>query len=572
MTNADLLYRPRNPRPGHNYGLGPVEQCIVTINTYMRRQAGQLAYFTEGTTPSGFITGSDGWTVEQVAGYQAMLDDRLSGDQAAQAKMLVLPNGAKFESFKAAPLKDDFDEWLARVVCFAFNLPPTPFIKAMNKSTAETDKERAMAEGLQPIKLWWKRVADGVMRAEGHPDLEWAWDDDIAIDPQMQADIDDKNLRNGSATLDQIRDTRGEEAYGPGVGDKPMIYTTGGAVLVEDAIIPPPPPPPPVIMGPNGAVGGSANPAGNTTPNPKNPPKGPKQAPGATGANKGKADAGHAGKSTASPIAKVAKSAAPIDVNRPVPRRAANGLAKTAKAALQAVGDDVAVHVARTLRTFAKASDADTLAAQIADAADLGGLNAIVADAFDDLFDVVVDAATAGLAMVGAKSNDELVDVVSKRAVAYAEARSAELVSVDGDRNIIASTRAAIRKVIVDGLQDNIGTPAIAKNIQASQAFSPERAELIAHTEVADANSNGVLEGFKLAAEHGIGLMKTWEITDDDCCEDCQGNADQGPIPLDDDFQSGDDCPTAHPNCRCVLNSVFTDDAGNETTTEDGEE
>jgi len=25
------------------------------------------------------------------------------------------------------PLKDDFDEWLARVVCFAFSVPPTAF-------------------------------------------------------------------------------------------------------------------------------------------------------------------------------------------------------------------------------------------------------------------------------------------------------------------------------------------------------------------------------------------------------------------------------------------------------------
>ena len=577
MTNADLLYKPRNPRPGHNYGMGPVEQIIVSINTFMRRQAGQLAYFTEGTTPSGFITGSDGWTVEQVAAYQAMLDDRLSGDQAAKAKMLVLPNGAKFESFKAAPLKDDFDEWLARVVCFAFNLPPTPFIKAMNKSTAETDKERAQAEGLQPIKLWWKRVADGVMEDEGQGGLEWSWDDDIDIDPALQSEMDDRDVKNGSRTLDEIRDRRGDEAYGPGVGDKPMIYTTGGAVLVEDAIIPPPPPPPPVIMGPNGVVSGSADPTGNTPPDPKNPPKGPKQAPGGTRAGKGKAASGHSGKSTASPLAKIAKSTAPIDVNRPVPRRAANGFAKTATAVLQAVGDDVAVHVARTLRALAKASDADTLAAhvalaaKIAEEADLGGLDGIIEDAFDDLFDVVVDSATAGLASVGAPSDESFVDKVSKRAEAYARQRSAELVSVDGDHNIVATTRAAIRKVIADGLQANIGTPAIATNIQAAQAFSPARAELIANTEVADANSAGVLEGFKLAAEHGIGLMKTWEINSDgDCCEDCQANADQGPIPLDETFQSGDDAPTAHPNCQCVLNSVFTDAAGDETE-DDGE-
>jgi hypothetical protein len=34
-------------------------------------------------------------------------------------------------------LKDDFDEWLARVICFAFSLPPTAFTKQVNRNTAE---------------------------------------------------------------------------------------------------------------------------------------------------------------------------------------------------------------------------------------------------------------------------------------------------------------------------------------------------------------------------------------------------------------------------------------------------
>jgi hypothetical protein len=33
LTNDDLIYAPRNPRPNHNYGFSPVEQIIVTINT-----------------------------------------------------------------------------------------------------------------------------------------------------------------------------------------------------------------------------------------------------------------------------------------------------------------------------------------------------------------------------------------------------------------------------------------------------------------------------------------------------------------------------------------------------------
>jgi hypothetical protein len=35
-------------------------------------------------------------------------------------------------------LKGAFDEWLARVVCFAFSISPQAFSEAMNRATAET--------------------------------------------------------------------------------------------------------------------------------------------------------------------------------------------------------------------------------------------------------------------------------------------------------------------------------------------------------------------------------------------------------------------------------------------------
>jgi phage portal protein BeeE len=66
LTDDELIYAPRNPRPNHNYGFSPVEQIIVTINTAVRRQAAQLAYFTEGNTPAGPLNGPEGWNPDQI--------------------------------------------------------------------------------------------------------------------------------------------------------------------------------------------------------------------------------------------------------------------------------------------------------------------------------------------------------------------------------------------------------------------------------------------------------------------------------------------------------------------------
>lgn len=231
LTTDDLIYCPRNPRPGHLYGLGPVEQIIVTLTTVMQRQGAQLAYFTEGNTPAGILNAPEGWTKEHIKDFQTWFEAKLAGNTAERSKLLWVPAGTKYAAFKESPIKDEFDEWLARIVAFAFSLPPTPFVKQLNRATAEEGGARALEEGLQPILRWVKRLIDGIIQDDlGHPDLEFVWEVSRDIDPKVQAEIDDKNLKNGSETLDEVRDRRGQDPYPNGVGAVPRIYTATGAV------------------------------------------------------------------------------------------------------------------------------------------------------------------------------------------------------------------------------------------------------------------------------------------------------------------------------------------------------
>jgi hypothetical protein len=234
LTTNDLIYAPRNPRTNHLYGFGPVEQVVVTLTTAMRRQSAQLAYFVEGNLPAGMLNAPEGWTAEQLKDFQEWFDARLAGNTAERSKLLWGPFGSKYQAFKESPIKDEFDEWLARIVCFCFSLPPTPFVKQLNRSTAESDGERSLEEGLAPLKLWAKRVIDPIIQVDlGFPDLEFSWNDGKEIEPAVQSEIDDRDLRNGSATLDDVRDRRGLDAYPGGIGKQPMVYTAKGAVPVK---------------------------------------------------------------------------------------------------------------------------------------------------------------------------------------------------------------------------------------------------------------------------------------------------------------------------------------------------
>lgn len=223
LTADDLLYAPRNRRPNHLMGFSPVEQIVVTIQTIINRQAAQLAYFTEGNAPLGFLTAPEGWGPSQIRELQLWLNTQLSGQQSERAKLIWTPAGATYQALKDPPLKDDFDEWLSRIVAFAFSLPPTPFVRQMNRATAGEDQSRALEEGLEPIKLWVKRLVDEVNEQEfGETELEFAWRDIVEVDPQSQAQIDDAALRNGTATINEIRARRGLAPVKG--GDEPRIY------------------------------------------------------------------------------------------------------------------------------------------------------------------------------------------------------------------------------------------------------------------------------------------------------------------------------------------------------------
>jgi len=232
LTTDDLIYSPRNMRTNHIYGFSPVEQLIVTINTVMRRQTQQLAYFTEGNLPQGIINGPDGWTPDQFKEFQDWFDSRLAGNQAERSKLQWTPAGSKYQAFKDSPIKDEFDEWLARVVCFCFSLPATPFIRQMNRSTSQEDQDRALEEGLLPLLKWAKRLFDGIIQDDfGFHDLEFVWDTIIDLDPLKQAQVHDIYLKNGTISHNEARDDLGRDPVKG--GEEPMIITASGGVPIS---------------------------------------------------------------------------------------------------------------------------------------------------------------------------------------------------------------------------------------------------------------------------------------------------------------------------------------------------
>lgn len=254
-TAEELIYAPRNPRTWKLYGFSPVEQIILTVNIAMRRTTAQLQHYTEGNVPEALIGLPESWSTEQIRGFQDYWDQLMS-NPAIRRRAKFVPGQFAFQPTRGdAQLMDQYDEWLVRIICYAFSLPPLPFVKVMNRATAETSYDAALREGLSPIMKWAKNVLDDIITTWlGWPDLEWVWDDSRDLDPTEQVQVDRAEMERGIRGLDDLRAARGLDP----VGLKPVVFGVGplGFMSVEQMVqaidqgltMPQPPP----MLGPEG--------------------------------------------------------------------------------------------------------------------------------------------------------------------------------------------------------------------------------------------------------------------------------------------------------------------------------
>ncbi len=208
--------------------------------------------------------------------------------------------------------------------------------------------------------------------------------------------------------------------------------------------------------------------------------------------------------------------------------------------------------------------DEDPRVARLLAELDLSGF-AVLADPLQELLEAVaLSSGQQGLLTLRALVPDaEDFALPADAIAAWARERAAALVGkrVLADGTVIdnpdalyaidEATREMLRGVLADAFEQGstfAELEAAIRGLSGERApFSEERAALIARTEVAGATVQGNLASWRAS---GVVTGKEWVLGDlHDLDDECDGNADQGPIAFEEDFASGDDAPPAHPRC-----------------------
>lgn len=157
------------------------------------------------------------------------------------------------------------------------------------------------------------------------------------------------------------------------------------------------------------------------------------------------------------------------------------------------------------------------------------------------------------------------VSLPNLRARAYAKKHAAEAVTQIND-----VTRKEIARIVSDGVKSGASYNDIAKAIKSKfeefavpspQKHIPNRAVLVAVTELANAYCEGNAQVGDYLQSNGVKMMKAWQTLEDDRVSDgCKENERAGWISIDKEFPSGHMHPPRFPGCRCDFMQEILDE------------
>lgn len=258
-TPRQMIYRPRWARTFTPYGFPPTEWIIMRVNTALRKQTFDMGWFTDGNIPDMIATppeSMEGMT-DQIQEFETWFNATVAGNDQARRRVRFVPWNMNFQTLKEFQYNTVLDEWMLRVTCAAYSVPPQElgFTYEVNRATAEMQEAVNERRGLKPLANWLKRVIfdplikDDLARKFGgdetttisvpgqptqlviqpYKQVEWQWNYGSKSDELVQAQSDQIYVGIGIISPNEVRTMRfGDVLDGPAPGIPQAMPPPGG--------------------------------------------------------------------------------------------------------------------------------------------------------------------------------------------------------------------------------------------------------------------------------------------------------------------------------------------------------
>lgn len=603
LTTDQLVYRPRNiVRRGtvasQLYGFGPTEGIKTELQCGIERLRYVLAYYTDGSVPGIVQMVPPGVSVDAILEGMQWMNSEMAGQLAkrrqwrnVQSYSGNIGDGPKdqIHQLKEPILADVYDDLHIRKVAFAYGASAQRLLRMMNRASAQAGQEAAQEEGTIPWVQWLKETLNVIIQRQFKLSAYEAIPDTaVELDPTKQMEIDTGYVKSGVFTINERRDMRGAEPRPEPEANGLMVITATGAIPLAGAIERTNeqheadilPAPTPVIAPPGGGPQPKPKPAAKVVIN---------------GAIYDQPDNEELLAKWIENIGDISKKKDSDAVSiQPHPHTPQLALAKTklyshvAHFLFEAGKKASTVRLEKRKRhnefTIRDESGKKVLYAMKAtnprpediDELVRAALASVNWEAFVDLAEPELEAAAVEGARFGLEELgvlpaagvvptteiQALISEVNATARDWARKRAAEMVGmkyVDGELvenpnakwRIDQATRNMLQRDITEAFAAETPISDLAATIRSSGAFSESRADLIATTEVSNAQMRGNAESW---LKNGNVEEFDWQLSADHvCCDICDIFAMNSPHPIGKLLELLDQ---KHPRCQC--NTVAT--------------
>lgn len=167
---SEIDYLVEHPRTDSPYGVSRVESIVLRINQALRKEHYDLARFTDGATPTGFLEAHDpkltGMKAADVQEIETMWNALLAGNTQLRVRTKVVPPGWAFNSTQEQDIATDFDRWLLNITAAAFGLTMDElgFTETSNRSVGDSQERVVYRNSVLPLAQFFGAYLDRVIR------------------------------------------------------------------------------------------------------------------------------------------------------------------------------------------------------------------------------------------------------------------------------------------------------------------------------------------------------------------------------------------------------------------------
>ena len=240
FSRDELYYQPRQLQLNAPYGMTPIEDSWTDINLLAQIKGFELAYYTEGNTPEGFVVSGEesGLNVEQLGTWERSFNSRLNGQPAERRRIQVLPwNTAQWIPTKKADWPKDLYTQAWNNVSLAFGVPPAEYGSVPGKGLGgsgymDFNQQSFYRNGLGPLKVYVEGAMNAARKALGlDPAVRFELQlPTTSIDPSTRQTAAVQWFINGCITLNEARSIFDQEPVEG--GDILMVIRNGVPVSI----------------------------------------------------------------------------------------------------------------------------------------------------------------------------------------------------------------------------------------------------------------------------------------------------------------------------------------------------